>query len=132
MSVLSIAFLCLFILPFAYINSQSGPYDSTCNCTSISSNEIDDHGNITTSLFISSNHLIFLGNDTELKSAIFASQLHLGDHIKYIYKNEIIAAEIQNIYLTIEAGYYALLVPSGTIIIDNTLVLYYISVKIII
>ncbi|CAF3755360.1 unnamed protein product, partial [Rotaria sp. Silwood1] len=93
--------------------------------------EIDEHENITTSLFVSPNHLIFLGNYTELKSAIFVSQLHLGDRIKYIYKNEIIAAKIQNIYLTIEAGYYALLVQSGTIIIDNKLVFYYTSVKII-
>ncbi|CAF2754902.1 unnamed protein product [Rotaria sp. Silwood2] len=91
--------------------------------------EIDDHRNITTCLFISPNHLIFLANDTELKSAIFASQLRLGDHVKYVYKNEIISAKIQNIYLTIEEGYYAPLTPSGTIIIDNALVSNYASVN---
>ncbi|CAF3852651.1 unnamed protein product [Rotaria sp. Silwood1] len=201
-SVLSIAFLCFLILP---VDCFNGPYDSTCNCTSISSNsnvclqytcitkrreskcfpgrstviteygsmkslsnieigervlvmnkenkliydpiegfihlkrnglfsflliimKIDDHRNIITSLFISPNHLIFLANDTELKSAIFASQLHLDDHIQYVYKNEIISAKIKNIYLTIQEGYYAPLTPSGTIIIDNVLVSNYASV----
>ncbi|CAF1459819.1 unnamed protein product [Rotaria sordida] len=91
--------------------------------------EIDEHRNITTSLFISPNHLIFLANDTELKSAIFASQLHSDDHIEYVYKNEIILGKIRNIYLTIEEGYYAPLTPSDTIIIDNILVSHYASVN---
>ncbi|CAF2840582.1 unnamed protein product [Rotaria sp. Silwood2] len=84
--------------------------------------EIDDHSNITRSLFISPNHLIFLANNTELQNAIFASQLHSGDHVKYVYKNEIILGKIRNIYLTIEEVYYAPLTPSDTIIIDNVLV----------
>ncbi|CAF4450541.1 unnamed protein product, partial [Rotaria sp. Silwood2] len=167
MPVLSTSFLCLLLLLFTCIKSQNLSYDSTFDCTSISSNnnvclqytcvtkrreqtyfpgrstvvtenglmkplsnieigecvlvintenkliyepiegfihlkrnssfsflliniEIDDHRYITTSLFISPNHLIFLANDTELNNAIFASQLHSGDHIKYVYKNEII------------------------------------------
>ncbi|CAF3918666.1 unnamed protein product [Rotaria sp. Silwood1] len=84
--------------------------------------EIDDHRYITTSLFISPNHLIFLANDKEVNNAIFASQLHSGDHIKYVYKNEIILGKIRNIYLTIEEGYCAPFTPSGTIIIDNVLI----------
>ncbi|CAF5036644.1 unnamed protein product [Rotaria sp. Silwood1] len=91
--------------------------------------EIDDHRYITTSLFISPNHLIFLANDKEVNNAIFASQLHSGDHIKYVYKNEIILGKIRNIYLTIEEGYCAPFTPSGTIIIDNVLVSNYASVN---
>ncbi|CAF1473726.1 unnamed protein product [Rotaria sordida] len=91
--------------------------------------EIDDHRNITTSLFISSNHLIFLANDTELKNSLFASQLQSGDHIKYVYKNEIILGKIRNIDLTIEEGYYAPLTPSDTIKIDNVFVSNYASVN---
>ncbi|CAF1432048.1 unnamed protein product [Rotaria sordida] len=91
--------------------------------------EIDDHRNITTSLFISSNHLIFLANDTELKNSLFASQLQSGDHIKYVYKNEIILGKIRNIDLTIEEDYYAPLTPSDTIKIDNVFVSNYASVN---
>jgi len=91
--------------------------------------KFDDYKNTTTSLFISPNHLIFLANDTQLKSAIFAGQLRLGDHIKYFYKNQLISAKIENIYLTKEEGYYAPLTPSGTIIIDNVLVSNYATVS---
>ncbi|CAF5076881.1 unnamed protein product, partial [Rotaria sp. Silwood1] len=90
---------------------------------------IDHYRYITTSLFISPNHLIFLANDKEVNNAIFASQLHSGDHIKYVYKNEIILDKIRNIYLTIEESYYVPLTPSGTIIIDNVLVSNYASVN---
>ncbi|CAF1951107.1 unnamed protein product [Rotaria magnacalcarata] len=91
--------------------------------------KIDDHKNTTTSLFISLNHLIFLADDAELKSAIFASQLHVGDRIKYLHNNQIVAAKIESIYLTKEEGFYAPLTPSGTIIIDNVVVSNYATVS---
>ncbi|CAF1332738.1 unnamed protein product [Rotaria magnacalcarata] len=204
---MSLLFLfCLLLPSFNYVSSQNYPYDSTCNCTSISSNgniclqytcvtikhvpkcfpgrsiaitenglmkslshlkkgdrvlvmnkdntlmyepiegfihlkrdglfdflliniKIDDHKNTTTSLFISLNHLIFLADDAELKSAIFASQLHVGDRIKYLHNNQIVAAKIESIYLTKEEGFYAPLTPSGTIIIDNVVVSNYATVS---
>ncbi len=91
--------------------------------------KLDDYITTKTSLFISPNHLIFLANDTHLKSTVFAGQLRPGDHIKYFYKNQLISAEIENIYLTKEEGYYAPLTPSGTIIIDNVLVSNYATVS---
>lgn len=188
----------LFLL-FHDINGQQYPYDSTCNCTSVSTNgnvclqytcvstprrpvcfpgrsfvrtkdglekslanlnigedvlvlnknnqliyepisgfihlkrtglfdfllieiKLDDH---TTSLYISSNHLIFLANDT----AVLAGRLRPKDRIKYLYQNELIFAKIERISLTKEEGYYAPLTPSGTIIIDNVLVSNYATIS---
>ncbi|CAF1071505.1 unnamed protein product [Rotaria sp. Silwood1] len=74
-------------------------------------------------------HLKRNANDTELNNVIFASRLHSDDHIKYVYKNEIILDKIRNIDLTTEEGYYAPLTPSGTIIIDNVLVSNFASVN---
>ncbi|CAF4240200.1 unnamed protein product [Rotaria sp. Silwood2] len=174
MPVLSTSFLCLLLLLFTCIKSQNLSYDSTFDCTSISSNNnvclqytcvtkrreqtcfpgrstvVTENGlmkplsniEIVECVLVinKENKLIYEPiegfihlkrntNDTELNNAIFASQLYSGDHIKYVYKNEIILGKIQNIYLTIEEGYYAPLTPSGTIIIDNVLVSNYASVN---
>jgi hypothetical protein len=91
--------------------------------------KFDEQKDITTSLYISPNHLIFLANDTQLKSAVFAGQVRPGDRIKYFYENQLISAKIENIYSTKEEGYYAPLTPSGTIIIDNVLVSNYATVS---
>ncbi len=91
--------------------------------------KLDDHMNTSTSLYISTNHLIFFANDTELNSAVFAGQLRPKDRIKYFYKNELISAKIERISLTKEEGYYAPLTPSGTIIIDNILVSNYATIN---
>jgi indian hedgehog protein len=79
----------------------------------------------TTSLYISTNHLIFLDNGT----TVFAGELRRDDRIQYFYGNELIFTEIESIYLTNEEGYYAPLTPSGTIIIDNVLVSNYATIS---
>ncbi|CAF2130120.1 unnamed protein product [Rotaria magnacalcarata] len=70
-------------------------------------------------LLISANHLIFLFKNKN-DEAIFAGNLHVGDHLKRILDNgQTIADEIVDIQLTTSIGYYAPLTPSGTIVVNG-------------
>ena len=82
--------------------------------------------NTSSTLFVSSNHLIF---DYDSGEARFAGKFRVGDRLQFIQNNRITLGEIKNIELRQEQGYYAPLTPSGTIVIDGIVASNYASVS---
>ena len=91
--------------------------------------EFDDRTDETTSLFVSPNHLIFWANDQGSLTAVFASQLHVGDRVHALSHNQLRPSTIRSIHLVREQGFYAPLTPSGTIVVDNVLASNYATVS---
>ena len=73
--------------------------------------------NLSSTVFISANHLIF---DFDSGKSVFAGKLHVGDRVQFIDNNEIVPGEIIHIELTKQQGYYAPLTPSGTIVVNGS------------
>ena len=82
--------------------------------------------NLSSTLFVSANHLIF---DFDSGEARFAGKFHVGDRLQFIEQNEIVPGEIISIEMTKQQGYYAPLTPSGTIVVNGVVASNYATVS---
>ncbi|UJR24645.1 hypothetical protein I4U23_006019 [Adineta vaga] len=82
--------------------------------------------NRTSTIHVSPNHLIF---DYDSGKALFAGKFHIGDRLQFIDENELVPAEIIDIRLTKQEGYYAPLTASGKIVVDGIVASNYATVS---
>lgn len=82
--------------------------------------------NLTSTIIVSANHLIF---DFDSGEALFAGKFHVGDRVQFIENNQIVPGEIISIHSTKQEGYYAPLTPSGTIVINGVVASNYATVS---
>ncbi|CAF1314173.1 unnamed protein product [Rotaria sp. Silwood1] len=82
--------------------------------------------NLSSTLYVSANHLIF---DFDSGEARFAGKFHVNDRVQLIENNQIVPGKIISIQLTKQEGYYAPLTPSGTIVINGVLASNYATVS---
>ena len=82
--------------------------------------------NLSSTLFVSANHLIFDFDSGEVR---FAGKFHVGDRLQFIEQNEIVPGEIISIEMTKQQGYYAPLTPSGTIVVNGVVASNYATVS---
>ncbi|CAF1314155.1 unnamed protein product [Rotaria sp. Silwood1] len=81
--------------------------------------------NLSSTLYVSANHLIF---DFDSGEAKFAGKFHVSDQVQLIENNQIVPGKIISVQLTKQEGYYAPLTPSGTIVINGVLASNYATV----
>ncbi|CAF4324085.1 unnamed protein product [Rotaria sp. Silwood2] len=82
--------------------------------------------NLSSTLYVSANHLIF---DFDSGKAKFAGKFHIDDRVQLIENNEIVPGQIISIGSTKQEGYYAPLTPSGTIVINGVVASNYATVN---
>ncbi|CAF1537290.1 unnamed protein product [Adineta ricciae] len=90
-------------------------------------NFIPNNGkNLTSSIEISSKHLIFLYGQ---QNPVFASEINIGSQIQVVNHQEILAGTVIQIETVQSQGFYAPLTASGTIIIDSVVCSNYANVR---
>lgn len=87
---------------------------------------VNHQTNFTSTIELSSNHLIFIYNQT---NPVFASEIDIGSKLQVIEDGELVSGEIVRIEKVKSQGFYAPLTPSGTIVINNVVSSNYASVQ---
>lgn len=82
--------------------------------------------NLSSSLYVSSNHLIF---DYDTNTAIHASDFRVGQRVAFIDQDHMVPGEILDIQTTHRKGFFAPLTPSGKMVINGVLASNYASVR---